>query len=66
MKQTVVRSDPAETRSARLARLVANANGKAPAGIRLIDTERALSVAEIRKGKSLEKLARPQPLWEKR
>jgi len=58
MKQTVARSARAESRSARLAKMVAEANGKAPAGVRLIDTQRSLSAAEIRKGKSLEKLAR--------
>lgn len=58
MKQSAARPAHAPTRSARLARVVAEANGKAPAGVRLIDTQRSLSPGEVQRGKVLERMAR--------
>lgn len=58
MKQTVAAPAKAGTRGDRLAAIEAAANGEAPAGVRLIDTQESLSPAQISKGKLLEKIAR--------
>lgn len=57
MKQTVAAAK-AGTRTARLAGIVAASNGKAPAGVRLLDLQELLSPAQINKGKLLERMAR--------